>query len=120
MIEIKSYVGELEILASGQAHLILGQTLKLVFPHFKIELSYENDNDNESKIDWENKNNLLTVVFRNYTKKGGSGIVEPWEIGTYQGRKLFMSFFADFHDDGEPNFLLSSYIFYLGKEVKNG
>ncbi|WP_296143486.1 DUF6864 domain-containing function [uncultured Flavobacterium sp.] len=119
MINIKAYVDDLEIIHSGNAHFKLSQVLKLNFNPIKIEISFLDDPKLDVNIIYKLEDDILKVVFQNYTDVTGSGVLQPWRIGEYQGRELFITIFAQYVVTENDNFLVCNYILYSGKEVKS-
>jgi len=120
MINIKSYVGDLEIIGSGNAHVTQGKKLKIEFVPVKIEFQFKKDENVElGKIDFTMENEILSIIFTNFIHPIGNGILDPWQIGAYEGKQLFMTFFSKHIEDNLGNYYLCEYIFYTGKEVEN-
>lgn len=121
MIDVKSYVGNLEIIYNGNAHLFHNKTISInLVNNLKIEISYVIDSNIESKINWSLTDNILKIIFENYASQLGGGILEPWLIGTYNGKQLLITIFSKLIDDGTSQYISCDYILYSGKEVANG
>ena len=118
---VRSFLNDLEIIHSGNAHLIVGDKLKFDFDLLKIEIRFEdNESIGEGKVKYTIVNGVLEIVFQNYknTQKGG-GILTPWKIGTLEGKELFLTLYIKFLDYRTPGLHACSYVFYTGKEVVN-
>ncbi len=120
MTEVKSFIEDLEILHTSNVFLPFEKTLKIQINTIKIEIKFINDPKLEEKMAWKIEDDVLKIVFENYASDRGSGILEPWKIGTYKERELYFTFFAIFIDGDIAKCLNCNYAFYSGKEVING
>lgn len=119
MIDLKSYVDDLEIIYTGNAHVLSGRTLKINFDNNKIEINFLEDSNIEEKINWRIDEGVLKVTFQNYASSMGSGILHPWLIGDYKGRELYLTFFSRFINEQSAVCYDCTYVLYIGKEVPN-
>jgi hypothetical protein len=120
MSEIKSYVGELEIIHSIEAHVAIKNVLKIILTPFTIEMRFLLDSTLLiPKIDWVVENSLLKITYTTAKNPVGTGILEPWRIGSYQGKELYLTFIARvFDDNSTESYIICNYILYQGKEVQ--
>jgi hypothetical protein len=119
MINVKSYLDDLEIIYSSQVHCTLNKLLKISFSDVKVEIKYVNDTSLPVKIDWKIEDSTLKIEFQNYTSPLGSGITTPWRIGSYDGKELFITIYSVSLEHGKDLIVICNYVFYTGKEVEN-
>jgi hypothetical protein len=120
MIDFKSYVNDLEIIHSGQAHLVENNIFKMIFDDVKIEVTFISDmNMSTGQITWKVEEAILKISLINYKSIFGSGVFEPWLIGDYKGKNLYMTFLSKYIENNSANYFVFDYIFYVGKEAIN-
>uniref|UniRef100_UPI00404ACB8D DUF6864 domain-containing function n=1 Tax=Gelidibacter sp. TaxID=2018083 RepID=UPI00404ACB8D len=121
-MEVKTYLNDLEIIHSGQAHVVLGDILKIEIPNITIQATFNIDSEVEkSKVDWKIHEGLLTLNFINYTGSIGNGIFHPWRIGTVDSREFYFTIFSKYLPSKENGgYFICNYVFYAGKEVQDG
>lgn len=120
MLDVKSYVNDLEIIYSGQAHLVQDNILKINFDDVYVEVKFVADSQvSAGQINWVVEEGVLKITFVNYNSTVGSGIFHPWLIGDFQGKELYITFYSKWIEFNPFNYFICNYIFYTGKEVVN-
>lgn len=117
MIDNKSFLGDLEIVHSEQIHTSFEKTVKLEFADMKIEIKFADESNSNSDIDWKVDSDTLSIIFKNYTSPLGSGILEPWYIGTHNNKKFYITIYLKSIEHGTKKFIILNYVYYLGEEV---
>lgn len=121
MAEVKVHLNDLEVITSGNAHVVENDVLKLNFGYTNMEIVFKTDKEiGEGEINYKVEDNTLKVDFINYKNTDGSGVFKPWRIGILEGRELFFTIFVRHIDFNSQHYYICNYIFYLGKEVDNG
>ena len=93
--KVTSYVGELEVIASGIAPSILESKLKLVYDDLQFEFDFVNNKEiNNHNIELKIVEKKLVFILTNFNNSLGTGIVTPLEIGHHNGRRLYISFWV--------------------------
>jgi len=118
MIEVSSYLNELEIVHSGNAHIIYGSILKINFSTVKLQIQFTNDEKSTvGNIVYTVENEILKVNFINYNSSSGSGIFHPWKIGIVEGKEFYMTIDIRYLFINSNYTYVCNYVFYTGKEV---
>ncbi|WP_125722962.1 DUF6864 domain-containing function [Flavobacterium ustbae] len=121
-MNIESYIDDLKIIFYGKAHLKLDQILKIKLPApdpGEIEMVFKNDSKTNSNVTWQIEEKLLKINFFNYVTDPGGGVLQPWKIGSYNGREFYITVYVTRVSDFKNEFAVVDYIFYSGKEVAN-
>lgn len=114
---IKTFVGNLELIKSEIAYITSNNKLSISFNETMfIEFAFNfNDKDKSASVTTETKDdNLLVINCLNFTNSLGQGLIDPLEVGTFNQRKLYISFFVWTPDPANGKRLVN-YSFYLEK-----
>lgn len=118
MDEIKAFVGNLELIKSEMVHVTANNVLSISFQKIlllKFEFLSDNTN-NKSYISNEilEDNKTLIIKCYNFDNSLGQGLLEPINIGIFNGKTLYIAFFV-WTPDSENNRRLVNYSIYLEK-----
>lgn len=92
---IKTLVGTLEVLDNKIVHVTQDSDLSIIIDNITILITFINDKTEKDKIKKEIVDGTtLRIVCNNFENSLGEGVLLPIEIGHYNGRKLFLSFFV--------------------------
>lgn len=93
MAELNISVGNYEVLTSG---IVVGCKDKPIVFHISpltIEIEFKDDPDNgETRTDSLIEGQTLKLMMINFNSPLEFGNIDPWEIGTLNSKKLFLSF----------------------------
>lgn len=91
MIDLKITVGGKEILYSGTVTSTNNADVCFeVAERIKVRLKFESEDDSSQRLRAEVENNELIFTLINFNNSLGTEFTEPLEIGTYQGRTLYL------------------------------
>lgn len=121
MIESKNYLNDLEIINSGSIWTSEKDVYKIIMEDMIFEFHFLRDTNETDvdKLDYSVADKTLTLKLTNYSNPNGTGLTNPWEIGTLLNRALYLSFMVKFQTGSLNSLYTLDYIFYLGKEVEN-
>lgn len=90
---IKVTTSDYEIISSGLVHIVESE---LKFELLKLVIKFKFSSDSEGvRLKAEvNENEELIINLFNFSNPLGEGKIEPLEIGTLSGRRLFCTFFV--------------------------
>jgi hypothetical protein len=122
--KIKS--GETEIVASGIVFSFYGNPVTVVFgdveSHFAIQFIFSTDGESrESSATVRHKrNNAVDIELINYNQSLTSGTQEPLQIGTYDGRPLFVHFRGTGFGRGDVELRFAAFVQVTEEGVHRG
>ncbi|MEZ8107338.1 DUF6864 domain-containing function [Vibrio cortegadensis] len=82
------------VIASGVVHLA-GTEIKFELSNLVIKYKFISDNEDTTKYVADVVNGELTINLHNFSNSLGEGKLEPVEIGTLGGKRLFATWFVD-------------------------
>lgn len=92
---IKSIVGNLNVIHSEIVHLSDGRTLTISLDDaLIIEFIFKNDETKKTHVETSIIVNKLVVYCSNFTNSLGEGVLSPVNVGKYQGKQLYLTFFV--------------------------
>lgn len=92
---IKTLVGTLEVFDSKIVHVTQDSDLSIIIDNITILITFTSDKTDKDKIKKEIVgDSTLKIVCNNFENSLGEGVISPFEIGHYNGRKLYLSFFV--------------------------
>lgn len=101
---------------SKMVHTSEGHELSIEIDNIKIKFDFISDKNQTDKIRKEViGGTTLKFIFNNFTNALGEGILSPLEVGVYNGRKLYISFFV-WTPDASQDRRIINYCLYLGKQ----
>lgn len=114
-------VGEYKVLLSGAVESINNRDILFeIAPTIKIRLAFDNDSNNSEpsvRIDSVKEHELI-IHLVNFKNSLGTELVNPIEIGRFQGQPLLIHIKVIGMDSNNNRTVF--YTFYLGEEVSNG
>ena len=105
---MKITTSEYEVIASGVVHLTEPE-VKFSIANLVIKYQFKTDSDG-SRFGAEVINDELIISLYNFNNSLGQGKIEPIEIGTLGGRRLFATYFVN---TPEANIRQFNYTFML-------
>lgn len=118
MIEVTSYLDNLEIVHSGNAHILFGNILKINFSTIKLQIQFANDEKSPlGNIIYKIEDEILKLTFINYNASSDRGIFHPWKIGILEGKNFYMTICIKNLSMNSNNMHICNYVFYTGEEV---
>ncbi len=115
--KVKAYMGDLEIIGDGTAHVNQEQQLSLVIDG-KLEMGFEflsDSKNSEFKTSYRVEDNKWIWELTNYNNSLGTGIISPLQVGTLDEKKLFVTFFVWTPNEKEGRRIVN-YVVYQEKE----
>lgn len=92
---IKTLVGTLEVFDNKIVHVTQDSDLSITIDNITILITFTNDKTEKDRIKKEIVDSAtLKIVCNNFENPLGEGVIAPIEIGHYNGRKLYLSFFV--------------------------
>jgi len=114
---VKAFVGDLEVISNGIAHVNKDLHLKLEIDTLEMEFHFISDQENKGLLTKSRvEGNKWIWELINYKSSFGSGLVSPIELGLLRDRRLCCSFYI-WATDSEIDEKIISYGIYLKKEV---
>jgi hypothetical protein len=89
-LPLKITTGQYEVIASGLVHII-NEEVKFELAGLVVRYIFRSDSQG-LRMDAESNNKELIIYLYNFSTSIAQGKVDPIEIGTIQGRRLFASF----------------------------
>lgn len=88
-------VGNLEVIDNKVVHVTKTSQLSINIDRLTLIIDFSNDKNEFSKVSKEVVNDTtLRIVCNSFNNPLGEGILEPIEIGTLEGKKMYLSFFV--------------------------
>ncbi len=122
MIDLNTFVNDLEVIHTSNAHTKLGDTISVKFPQddpMQYQFKFIEEKNTGSLVSWKIEDDILKVELKNFINPSGAGMFSPWKVGNYKGKELFLTFYVKSIQGITDVYLVSEFIFYLGKEVNN-
>lgn len=95
MFDIKVFSGDFEVIKDGVAHVTNENILKIVINNLEIHFDFvDNTEVKGQSIEREVDREIWKWKLVNFNNSLGTGLIEPFEMGTLKGIKLYISFFV--------------------------
>ena len=92
---IRTAVGDLEVIDSKTVHVTKESELSISIDELIVLISFTNEKEEKDRIKRVIVNETtLKIVCNNFDNPLGEGILTPLEIGVFNGRKLYLTFFV--------------------------
>lgn len=92
---IKTFVGKLEVIDNKIVHVTQDSDLSIQVDNITILITFITDKSDKDRIKKEvMSETTLKIVCNNFENSLGEGVLSPIEIGVYNSRKLYLSFFV--------------------------
>lgn len=92
---IKTIIGNLEVIDSKTVHVTKESELSIFIEELIILISFTDEKEQKDRIKRVVVNETtLKIVCNNFDNSLGEGILTPLEIGIFNGRKLYLTFFV--------------------------
>lgn len=116
-INVKTLVGEYEILKSGVVHVSDANPLCLTIGNLEMKFIFA-VNISTSESSWEAKvdDNILIWKLVNFNNTLGQGLLTPLKLGKINNRELLASFFV-WTPNLSEGLRIINYVLYIGKET---
>lgn len=115
---VKAFVGDLEVIESGTVHVGLNRNLKLqIGNNMAMEFLFVEDKKKEKgsiKTRIDGKKMIWTLF--NFENTIGEGIINPLEVGTFNDRRIYLSFYISTPNKDNENRIIN-YVIYLGAKI---
>lgn len=114
---IKIQIGNLEVYESGTFLVPPEDNVSFNIQNIKVSLEFKNNEKVEGvDIDTESVNEQhLKIILTNFTSSLGSGLFQPFRLGTINDRELYLDFWIYAHGKSKTREIV--YTFYLGGPV---
>ena len=95
-MNVKAYVGNLEVIGDGYVHISDDNRLSLVIgDELEMEFTFLVDTKDKSpRTTYKAEGKKWSWELFNYVNPLGTGLLKPIEVGTLNSRKLFVSFYS--------------------------
>lgn len=113
MYNIKTTVGDLEVIKDAMVHLSDNNKLKIQIETIEMEFEFLNNSANkEPNFSREVIDNKWIWKLTNFENPLGTGILIPIEIGTLKGNKFYASFYV-WTPDSKNSRKIINYVLYI-------
>lgn len=117
---MKIKISEFEVYESGSVISPNGRPIEFFFPNFSVEIVFETTEDTKDiAINFEIAEKKLIVRLRNFSNSLGTENLGPINVGTLEGKDLFLQFRVYAMDNGHNKLFHYTWL-TKEKEVANG
>lgn len=93
---IKTFVGDYELIDNKTVQVSAETQLKIQLDNIYIHFEFEETDGNETPATkFEVNNEVLTVKCINFSRSTTAGLMTPVEIGTFDNKPIFLTFFVN-------------------------
>jgi hypothetical protein len=95
-MNVKSYIGNLEIIGNGNVHVSAENPLNLIIGN-ELEMEFiflPDTKDKNFRTTYKTEGKKWIWELFNFNNPLGTGVLKPIEVGTLNAKKLFVSFYS--------------------------